>query len=256
MASDGLLGQGDPDPVRSLNDGGASPFLLTADHAGNVIPRGLGSLGLSEGELSRHIAWDIGVAGMGALLSRELDAQMLSQRYSRLVIDCNRDPASVEAMPGVSDGTVIPGNARIGDAEIAARIAAVHRPYHDAIEAAIASRKARGQPTILIALHSFTPVLAGIARPWHIGIMHWKGRTDFARMLLADLRARSGVKVGDNLPYAMDATDYSMARHAFPTGLPYAQIEIRQDLVGFPAGQLHCARLLAASLLSALSGSE
>jgi len=254
MADDMLLGAGDPDPVRSLNAGGASPFLLTADHAGNLIPQGLAALGLPEAELPRHIAWDIGVAGLGETLSRALDAPFLSQRYSRLVIDCNRDPASAEAAPGVSDGTVIPGNAHISEAQLAARIACVHRPYHDAIGAVIAARRARRLPTILVALHSFTPVLAGTARPWEIGIMHGAGRAEFARLLCADLAARSAMTVGDNLPYAMDATDYSVAFHAFPNELPYVQIEVRQDLIGHPQGQLHCARVLAASLLSAVPG--
>ncbi len=191
----------------------------------------------------RHIAWDIGVAALGRALAARLDATFVGQTYSRLVIDCNRDPRSAGAVPQTSDGTIIPGNA---DPDRAARIAAIHAPYQDAIAREIARR----DRTVLIALHSFTPVMAGIARPWAIGVLHDGHADGFARRLLARLQARAAFVVGDNEPYRMDGTDHSVPRHAFAAGLPYAELEIRQDLLAAdPAGW---AALLAVDMTAAL----
>ncbi|HEX7948534.1 MAG TPA: N-formylglutamate amidohydrolase, partial [Phenylobacterium sp.] len=184
--------------------GADSPFLLLGDHAGRDMPSRLGDLGLSEPDLSRHIAWDIGVAGLGGMLSDRLGACFIAQRWSRLVIDCNRDPARPDAMPAVSDGSVIPGNADLTDAERAARVAQVFTPYHAAIAAELDARVARGLPTVVVALHSFTPVMAGFVRPWRFGVLHL-GASPFSDALLARLRAEPDIgEVGDNLPYAMD----------------------------------------------------
>jgi predicted N-formylglutamate amidohydrolase len=252
-AGETLLGADDPRPVVIFNAEGASPFLLTGDHAGNRIPARLGTLGLSAGERVRHIAWDIGVMELGTALADRLDATFLAQRYSRLVIDCNRDPVSGDAVPEISDGTVIPGNKAPDARSIRQRIDEIHQPYQSAIGHMIDARAQKGQRTILIALHSFTPAMGGIARPWDVGVLHWKGDTRFARALLASLTEEAGLTVGDNQPYRMDATDYSVPRHAFPAGLPpaeipYAEIEVRQDLIGDQAGQARWCDILARSL--------
>ena len=219
-----------------LNPAGASPFLLLGDHAGNRIPRALGNLGLDEAERTRHIAWDIGIGQLGALLSARLDAVFIHQTYSRLVIDCNRRPGAPTSIPPVSDGTSIPLNAALDDAGAAARAAAIHAPYQAAIAAEIERRQAAGQETILIALHSFTPTMNGIDRPWEVGILHDAGDSRFARAMLTAFAQDPALTVGDNEPYSMDIIDFTIPFHAYPSQLPYAEIEIRQDLLGDEAG--------------------
>lgn len=244
-APEHLLGPDDPAPFVLLNAEGSSPFLLTGDHAGNAVPAKLGGLGVAGGELSRHIGIDIGVRGMGEALATLLDAPFIHQPYSRLVIDCNRDPAIDEAIPAVADGTRVCGNEGVSAMDRQRRIAEIHTPYHAAIAALLAQRADRGQRTILLALHSFTPVLGGVRRPWDVGVLHWQGDVIFALRLLRALREETGLTVGDNAPYVMDATDHSVPRHAFARALPYAEIEVRQDLIGDAAGQAHWAELIA-----------
>ena len=245
MSSDtALLGADDPSPIAVINPTGASSFLLIGDHAGNRFPTMLGDMGLDPAERVRHIAWDIGIARLGALLSASLDAVFVRQVYSRLVIDCNRRTDAADAMPAISDGTAVPANAALDGAGRAARVAAIHTPYQAAIGMEIARRRAAGQPTILIALHSFTPVMRDVARPWQIGILHDGGDTGFARALLAALAREGDLTVGDNEPYRMDLIDYTVPHHAYPDRLPYAEIEVRQDLIGDEAGcRTWCDRL-------------
>ena len=235
VGREALLDTADPPAVTIINPQGRSPFLLIGDHAGNLVPRSLGTLGLSDADRTRHIAWDIGVGALGEALAARLDAVFVRQRYSRLVIDCNRDPAAADAIPATSDGSRIAGNLRLNAAARAARIGAIHEPYQQAIASEIARRKASGQATILVSLHSFTVALAGqSARPWDIGVLH-DGRNDgFARALLAALKGVPGLVVGDNQPYRMDATDHTVPRHAFPT-LPYVELEIAQRRLGAAA---------------------
>ncbi len=239
-ASQTLLGTEDAAPVVVVNPKGASSFLLIGDHAGNAVPKALGSLGLSDADLSRHIGWDIGIGELGALLSERLDAVFVRQTYSRLVIDCNRSPSQPDLIAEVSDGTVVPGNAALDEAARAARFAEIHTPYQAAIAAEIARRDAAGMTTILVALHSFTPQMRGALRdqdrPWQIGILHDGGDTAFAHALLDILRAEPDLTVGDNEPYRMDLIDYTIPRHAYPQRRPYAEIEIRQDLLGDASG--------------------
>lgn len=243
--SEGLLGPDDPAPFGLFNAEGASPFLLIGDHAGSMIPEALGDLGLGAADRARHIAIDIGVQGMGMAMASMLDAPFLHQIYSRLVIDCNRDPASDEAIPNLSDGTRIAGNIGISPTERSTRVAAIHASYHAALSRLIDTRRAAGRDTILLSLHSFTPVMDGIARPWEAGVLHWKGRTGFSLALVAALQAEAGLTIGDNEPYRMDDTDYTVPRHAFPNDLPYAEIEVRQDLIGDADGLTRWARRLA-----------
>jgi len=240
-----VLDADEPDAAAVVNPHGPSPFLLIGDHGGQRVPRALAQLGLPDAELARHIGWDIGVTALGEALSAALDATFVHQRYSRLVIDCNRTPDAPDAMPAVSDATVVPGNANLDLAARAARVAAVHAPYHAAIAAGIAQRTAGGQATALVALHSFTPVMRGVARPWHAGILHNGANDALARAMLAGLRAEGDLTVGDNEPYAMDRIDYTVPRHAFAAGLPYVEIEVRQDLLADAAGVAAWAARLA-----------
>jgi predicted N-formylglutamate amidohydrolase len=218
------------------------------DHAGREIPASLGDLGLPAAALDLHIACDIGVAGLGALLADALGATFIAQRCSRLVIDCNRDPARPDAIAEISDGVAVPGNAGLSDADRAARVGEVFAPYHARIAEEIAVRRQAGRPTILLALHSFTPVMAGAARPWRFGVLHMGG-SRFSDRVLGALRAALGANlVGDNEPYRMDGTDYTVPRHAIAAGLDYLELEVRQDLIANPTGQAEAAALLAPML--------
>ncbi len=245
MTDEPLLDPDEPAPAVLVNAEGSSPFLLVSDHAGNRIPRRLGALGLSEADLRRHIAWDIGIAGVGRALAPLLDAALVLQSYSRLVIDCNRDPAVQSSIPEVSETTGIPGNLDLDTAARAARLAAVFCPYHARIAALLDRRAAAGRRTVLVALHSFTPVYKGVARPWQVGVLYNRDAR-LAHALLALLRAEGDLVVGDNEPYRVsDLTDYTVPVHGERRGLPHVEIEIRQDLIAMPAGQqLWAQRLL------------
>jgi predicted N-formylglutamate amidohydrolase len=240
-------------PWIALNPGADSPFLLLGDHAGREVPQRLTELGLSDADRQRHIAWDIGVAGLGERLSALLGATFIRQLYSRLVIDCNRDPARADAIPEVSDGTVVPGNRDLTPAERLHRITEVAAPYHRAIADELDARAARGLSTTLISLHSFTPRMDGFDRPWRFGVLH-AGNSPYARAALAWLRQEFGeALVGDNQPYKMDEVDFTIPHHAGGRGLDYLELEVRQDLLSDPAGQDAIAAIVARLLPAALA---
>lgn len=227
-----LLNPQDPHPVRyCCENRGGGPFVLVGDHAGAAIPAALGSLGLPPEELRRHIALDLGVEEMGRAMAEILDAPFVSQAYSRLVVDCNRHPGDPEWAATESDGTAIAANADLSPVGRAAREGEIFEPYHAAIAALLDDRTAAGRETIFVSLHSFTPAMGDTVRPWEIGILHDGHRDEFALRLLERLRA-GGRAIGDNEPYRMDATDYTVPRHAYPRDLPYVEIEVRQDILG------------------------
>lgn len=243
--ADQLLGEGDILPVHEVNADGKSPFLLTSDHYGRAVPRALGNLGLAERELVRHIAWDIGIAGVAERLARMLDAHLIAQRYSRLVIDCNRSPGVASSIPVISEATAIPRNEGITEGERAPRRREIFDPYHHRIDAAIDRRLHDKRPTVLVSLHSFTPVYAGVARPWHIGALYNRD-TVLPQLLLKHLRAEGDLVVGDNEPYAVsDLSDYTIPVHGEARGLVNTGIEIRQDLIADQPGQRQWAERLA-----------
>jgi predicted N-formylglutamate amidohydrolase len=243
-----LLAADEPASVSIHHADGKSPFLLVSDHAGNLIPRALGPLGVAEAELRWHIAWDIGIAGLGRLLADALDATFIQQNYSRLVIDCNRPLDAASSIPDISERTLIPGNAGVSEADRAARAAEIFWPYHNRIEAELDHRLKAGRATALIPLHSFTPVFKDVARPWHAGVLYNRDPR-LAQRLKALLDAEKELTVGDNEPYTVnDATDYTVPAHAERRGLHHVLIEIRQDLIADENGQrqwaLRLARLL------------
>jgi predicted N-formylglutamate amidohydrolase len=254
MALDGpgnisrLLDDEDVPPLFEQNAAGRSPFLFTCDHYGRLIPRKLGDLGLPAGELTRHIAWDIGIAGVAETLSNHLDAQLIGQRYSRLVIDCNRPLTAAGSIPRLSEATMIPGNEALTREAAAVRRREIFDPYHQRIKKVIDQRQREAKPTILVALHSFTPVYAGVKRPWHIGTLYHRDAS-LPPLLLKALRAEPDLVVGDNEPYAVsDETDYTIPVHGEARGLINTGIEIRQDLIGDEAGQAQWAERLARML--------
>ncbi|MCY4283842.1 MAG: N-formylglutamate amidohydrolase [Thiotrichales bacterium] len=235
-----LLGAGDPDPVEVVRPSGASPFFLTCEHAGREFPARLGTLGLTGPDLDRHIAWDIGAAAVARGLSERLDATLVLQRYSRLVVDCNRVPDADDFVTELSEDTLIPGNRGLSDAEIDTRAAEIFHPYHDRIHDLLEARVAADRLTVVVSVHTCTPVYHGVHRPWHIGVMY-EHDDRLARAMLAVLREEgeeAGLVVGDNEPYFMTSdTDYSMPRHGQGRGVPHVGFEIRQDLVESAPGQ-------------------
>lgn len=226
-----LLGPSDLSPFTVINERGASSVLLIGDHAGNAIPSSLGDLGVSAEDRNRHIAWDVGVQALGEELAALLDATFIAQRFSRLVIDCNRDPRSPRAILDVSDETAVPGNTGLDEEARDERRTAIHEPYQRRIGDELAGRRARGLQPVVVALHSFTPVLGTQHRPWQLGVLHDAGDTRLSHAMLRRLRLDDSLTVGDNEPYRMDGTDYTIPRHAYPDGIPYLEIEFRQDLL-------------------------
>ncbi len=246
-----MLDADEPSPCRVLRQASASPFLLTADHAGLLIPRALGDLGVSEIDRRRHIGWDIGIAGVTERLSAALEATAILQTYSRLVIDCNRRPDRPDAFPGISEATTIPGNAGLDDAAKQRRRAAIFDPYHAAIAALIEARRCEGQPTIYVAMHSFTPVFKNLQRAMEVALLYNR-RPALSRRLAALLRAEGDLAVAENDPYCLtDEGDYGVPLHAEANGLDYLELEIRQDLIATADGQAAWAARLA-RLLPAL----
>jgi predicted N-formylglutamate amidohydrolase len=251
MAQLGLLDPDEPDPVALDNETGSSIFFLTCDHAGRAFPRRLGRLGLPESETLRHIAWDIGIGAVGQRLSRLLDAAVVLQTCSRLVIDCNRDPNVPSSIPEISETTEIPGNRGLGEEARAARVEAIFRPYHNRIAAALDRRAAETRESVLVALHSFTPVFKGVSRPWQVAVLFNRDRR-LAHSLAELLRAEGNLFVGENEPYAVsDSTDYTVPVHGERRGLLHVEIEIRQDLITDSAGQKEWAERLARLLPAA-----
>ena len=234
---DRLLGPDDPHPVQVERAGGESPVFITCEHAGRKIPQRLGDLGLQASDLERHIAWDIGAASVSRHLSSRLDATLVMQTYSRLVIDCNRSPGHSDSIATVSEHTQIPGNRDLDPGHVDARVEEVFQPYHDAIGSALDSRRDKGRDSILIAVHSFTPVFKGNARPWHVGLLY--NRDDRLARILADLvGVEDSLCLGVNEPYAIsDETDYTIPVHGEGRDIIHIEFEIRQDLIASEDGQ-------------------
>jgi predicted N-formylglutamate amidohydrolase len=250
-----LLSEDDPAPFRVLQGrpqpAAESPYLVICDHAGCAVPRALGSLGLDQSELQRHIGWDIGAAGLAQRLGQELGAWVILQTYSRLVIDCNRPLGSSDSIAQQSEDTVVPGNRAVSVEQAQQRAQAIFEPYHARIRGELTERAEQGQTPILVFLHSFTPVFRGSARQWHAAVLYDQD-TRIALPLLSALRGEPELVVGDNEPYAASpTTDYGLMEHGQRRNLPHVELEIRQDLLADEPGQDAWAKRLA-RLLRAL----
>lgn len=240
--------------VELVHPSGRPELLLLADHAGNALPAELGDLGLPQEELARHIGYDIGIAWLARRLAVLLDAPALLDHCSRLVIDPNRRPGEPSSIPETSDGTVVPGNRGLAPAARAERIRRFFLPWHRAVARRIASCRRAGIVPVLLSLHSFTPCLAGRARPWQVGVL-WRDDDRLASPMLAALRARGDLVVGDNEPYSgRDAFGYTIEFHAQRTRLPHLLLEIRQDEIATEPRARAWAELLAGHLRPLLAG--
>ncbi len=222
-----LLMPDEPPAFEMVNADGDGSAVLVCDHASNRIPRRLGTLGLDADQLSDHIAWDPGAAEVARRLALQLDAPLVLSGYSRLVIDCNRPLGSTESIAEHSAGVPVPGNIGLSPEARVNRIAALYRPYHDAIARLLDGRAQR--PSLLLSIHSFTPVLNGRGRPWHIGVSHWRDPR-LTELMLGALALDGALNVGTNEPYAIeDDIDYTIPVHAEGRGLPGIMVEMRQD---------------------------
>jgi predicted N-formylglutamate amidohydrolase len=246
-----LLAADEPPAFLEAGERGRSHFAIVVDHAGRRIPRRLASLGLAGSELQRHIAWDIGALSVARQVAAALEAPLVAQNYSRLVIDCNRNPEVAASIPRSSESVAIPGNIGLSQDEVAARRAEIFAPYHDRITALLDERAAANRPTIVVAQHTMTDVYHGVRREMHAAVLYNRDRR-FAGLVLDALRSDASLLITDNEPYFVsDETDYTIPHHGEARGLPHVEIEIRQDLVSDEAGQAEWAQRITRALKDA-----
>ena len=233
-----------PHPCEIIPGDPACGLVLACDHASNFVPPDI-ALGVAPTEFARHIAYDIGAAGVTRRLARALRAPAILTNFSRLIIDPNRGRADPTLVMRLSDGAVVPGNARIDAAGKRDRIARFYEPFDAAIDAAVAAADAAGRRPMILTMHSFTPYWRGIARPWQVGILYDRDER-LARPLIEALGVDpAGLDVGDNDPYGGGLPGDTIDRHATRRGLPNALVEIRQDLIAAEAGQVEWAERFA-----------
>jgi predicted N-formylglutamate amidohydrolase len=229
--SESLLAPDEPPPVEVVNARGAGSAVVVCDHAANRVPRRLAGLGLYSAQLATHIAWDPGAGQVAQRLAQHLDAPLVLSGYSRLVIDCNRPLTHDESIAPTSAGVAVPGNQAVSAADRALRAATLFHPYHRAISEVLDQRRAACRPSLLLSIHSFTPVLNGSPRPWHVGFSHGRDAR-LADSLIGTFGPDNRCVVGHNQPYDVDdAIDYTIPRHGEQRGLAHVLIEIRQDLL-------------------------
>jgi predicted N-formylglutamate amidohydrolase len=251
VSSSTLLAPDEPSPVTAVGRQGRSNFVIVVDHASARIPRRLNDLGLPASELRRHIAWDIGALAVARRTAAALDAALVAQNYSRLVIDCNRDPAVASSIPRMSESSEIPGNFGLSEAEVTARRVEIFDPYHEHVRALLDERAVAGRFTILVAQHTMTNVYHGVPREMHAAVLYNRDRR-FAGLVLDGLRREAGLVIADNEPYFVsDATDYTIPHHGEARGLLHVEIEIRQDLVSDEAGQAEWSHRITRALQEA-----
>lgn len=250
--TDKLLGPDDPPPVNLINRNGESPVVLTCDHAGRATPTRLGDLGVHTDEMDRHIAYDIGAVELAERLSARLNATLVTQTYSRLVIDCNRHPSVADSIVRESDGTHIPANHDLPDWERKRRHGEIHEPYHDTIAQILDERAAANSPVVLFSVHSFTRTMAGRERPWHAGLL-FNRDPRMSHALMAELETASpDLTLGYNEPYAVDdVSDYTIPVHGERRGIPHALVEVRNDEIDHDHGVDRWADLLARTVQQA-----
>ncbi|MBU2958060.1 N-formylglutamate amidohydrolase [Paracoccus sp. 1_MG-2023] len=220
-----------------------SRWLITCDHATNRVPGwvGGGDLGIARDDMDRHIAFDVGAAGLTRQLARIMDAPAILSDFSRLVIDPNRGEDDPTLLMRLYDGTVIPANRHADAAERERRLQLLHRPYHDALSCLADRHPAR----CICAVHSFTPQLRGRPpRPWQVGILYSHRDARLGPAMVQACRDEGWI-TGQNEPYSGHLDGDSIDRHALEQGRPNLLIELRNDLIATPEGQVEWARRLA-----------
>jgi predicted N-formylglutamate amidohydrolase len=242
-------------PYRNITGDLSLGVLILCDHAENSIPEDYGTLGLRPEDLHRHIAFDLGAAGVAAGLAGSLGAPAVLSRFSRLLIDPNRGLDDPTLLMQLSDGLIVPGNVGLSTAELEARIERFHRPYDQAVGRAVDAAIAAGKPPVIVSIHSFTQAWKGVKRPWSVSVL-WDKDPRFPLPLLEALRCIPDVEVGDNVPYSGQLKGDTLYRHATMRGLAHALIEVRQDLIFSEEGQAEWAGHLARAVRQALGAGE
>jgi predicted N-formylglutamate amidohydrolase len=242
-----LTGETDFAAVETIPGDAARGLVILCDHASNALPPEYGDLGLSAGEFQRHIAYDIGAAALTRQLAATLNAPAVLSRFSRLLIDPNRGADDPTLIMRLSDGAVVPGNARVDAAERQRRLVRYYFPYHAEVTRALDAALATGRAPSILSVHSFTPAWKGRRRPWHAGIL-WDLDPRFAVPLINALRADGSLVVGDNEPYVGALKGDTLYQHGSQRGLAHALIEVRQDLIGDDAGVAEWAARLTPML--------
>ena len=220
-----------------------SRWLITCDHATNRVPEwvGGGDLGISPADMARHIAYDVGAAGLASALAERMGAPAIFSDFSRLVIDPNRGEDDPTLLMRLYDGTVIPANRDADAAERERRLERLHRPYHRALAALADGHPAR----CICAIHSLTPQLRGRPpRPWQVGILYSHRDARLGPPMVAACREEGWI-TGENQPYDGHLEGDSIDRHALAHGRPNMLIELRNDLIATPEGQAQWAARLA-----------
>jgi len=239
---------GDAPPVVAYEPRGASHALIVCDHASATVPVSLARLGLSDERLGQHIAYDIGARALSLALSERLSAVAVLSGYSRLVVDLNRFPGAAGSIPEVSDGVRVPGNEGLSPEQRQARYQDIFWPYHHAVTERLDRLCEQAPEPLVIAVHTFTPIMNGHERPWHVGVLSNEDRR-VASPLIEALGREAGLCVGDNEPYsAMEPLGYSMVTHCRDRLLPHALLEVRQDLVADAAGVARWSAILERAL--------
>jgi len=229
------------------------PVLVVCDHASNSIPEDLQDLGVSKEHLASHIGWDIGAGSVARMLGSELGVPVVLASNSRLVVDCNRRLDDPTAFPAESDGIPIVGNKDLAQTEREARANAFYWPYHHAIRDELVELEQLAKAPAVIAIHSFTPAMNGVRRPWHVGAL-WDKDPRIAQPFMELLAKRPNVMVGDNEPYSgRHPADFTLDHHAEAEGLPHLGIEVRQDLIADDEGAAHWSSILATVLQTVLN---
>lgn len=223
-------------PPTCRHDTSRVPILLLCDHASFDVPQQYAGLGVSPQDLQQHIGWDIGAAEVTRYLADHVGCRAVFAPYSRLLIDPNRTLDAPDLLPPVSDGVVIPGNQDLSETERAFRCEMFYEPYHAVIATQLADLKALGRPPLVIAVHSFTPVMAGRQRPWHVGVL-WKDDVATAQKFIAGFGENADLVVGQNQPYsAITGPNGCLDQHCPGATVPHVLLEIRQDLIATPGG--------------------
>ena len=230
----------DFEPVEYLNAGTRCRMLFICDHASNALPAEYGTLGVGAEALARHIGYDIGAGALTRELAFRLGVPAILTTYSRLLIDPNRGEDDPTLLMRLSDGAVIPGNARADAAEKQKRLVRYYRPYHDAVNTALDVGVSEGCAPAIFSIHSFTPVWRGWPRPWHAGIL-WDQDPRFAVPLIDKLREDPHLVVGDNEPYTGMLKNDTCYRHGTKRGIAHALLEVRQDLIADDEGVVEWA---------------
>jgi predicted N-formylglutamate amidohydrolase len=236
------------------NATGKGDVVLICEHAGRLLPESLGSLGIDAEAMSAHIAWDIGAAGLAHALSKQLDAPLILQRYSRLVFDCNRVFDAVDAIVSESDSVVIPQNCNLSHKDRLERYDLVYTPFENAIGQVIDDCARQGRQPAIICIHSFTPIFNGQQRSLDLGVVHDGGDARLADCFLDLAKKGREFSVARNQPYApRDGVTHTLVKHGVQRNLLNVMFEVRNDLILDDDGQQQWAQHLGALITEALT---